>query len=398
VPAICGNITAGGLLIMSALTDAFKSLFEINMGTLAGERIVVFSDTIRPDESPSAADTDRRIRLHDVAEEAAGYAAATYGNCRFVSFPATSASGAEPPEVLWRAVLGERATAALADCGILSRLLAKEASPEELELAREIVLGARVDSADVVVAMANNSTSHTRFRSLVNCTGGRFASLPHFDPEMFFSSMRVDWSSLAEKSRILADAINRAVTIDVTCPNGTSMSFGIRGRKAAADDGLLTSPGSFGNLPAGEVYLAPQEGTCTGTMVLEYAPTRKLAAPLRLTVSEGIVTKISGNDPHRLYLEQKFAENSANRNIAELGIGTNDRATRPDNILEAEKILGTIHIALGDNSGFGGTVSTPFHEDYVFYRPTLTAIAADGTEEILLGDGLPLFMAHGTSS
>jgi leucyl aminopeptidase (aminopeptidase T) len=133
-------------------------------------------------------------------------------------------------------------------------------------------------------------------------------------------------------------------------------------------------------------------------MVLEYAPTRKLAAPLRLTVSEGIVTKISGNDPHRLYLEQKFAENSANRNIAELGIGTNDRATRPDNILEAEKILGTIHIALGDNSGFGGTVSTPFHEDYVFYRPTLTAIAADGTEEILLGDGLPLFMAHGTSS
>ena len=41
---------------------------------------------------------------------------------------------------------------------------------------------------------------------------------------------------------------------------------------------------------------------------------------------------------------------TANRNIAELGIGTNDRATRPDNILEAEKILGTIHIALGDNS------------------------------------------------
>ena len=58
-------------------------------------------------------------------------------------------------------------------------------------------------------------------------------------------------------------------------------------------------------------------------------------------------------------------------NIAELGIGTNDKATRPDNILESEKILGTIHIALGDNSTFGGTVRVPFHQDFVFFEPTL---------------------------
>ncbi len=76
-----------------------------------------------------------------------------------------------------------------------------------------------------------------------------------------------------------------------------------------------------------------------------------------------------------------------NRNIAELGIGTNDRASRPDNILEAEKILGTIHIAFGDNSSFGGKVSTPFHEDYVFYGPTVTAILEDGTRDILLDEG-----------
>ena len=64
-----------------------------------------------------------------------------------------------------------------------------------------------------------------------------------------------------------------------------------------------------------------------------------------------------------------------------------DRATRPDNVLEAEKILGTVHIALGDNSGFGGTVSTPYHEDYVFYQPTLTAIRADGTRTTVLRKG-----------
>jgi aminopeptidase len=129
--------------------------------------------------------------------------------------------------------------------------------------------------------------------------------------------------------------------------------------------------------------------------VLEFAPTRKLASPLRLVVEEGNVTEIHGDEPYRLKLEQKFTESPANRNIAELGIGTNSRATRPDNILEAEKILGTIHIALGDNSGFGGRVSTPFHEDYVFYRPTLTAIMADGSEKTLLLDGRPIFIDDG---
>ncbi len=377
---------------MTSLTEAFRSLFEVNMGIAAGERIVVFSDIIRPDETPSATDTDRRMRLRAVAEEAARFAGETYGNTRFVSFPATAASGAEPPEELWRAVLGDGIVGRLAAEGLLSRLLAKQASPRELEQARQVVLSRKEEVADVVVALANNSTSHTRFRALVNDGGGRFASLPNFDPEMFFTSMRVDWQALAERTGRLARGVNSAEEIVVACPNGTRMRFGKQGRSAAGDDGLLTAAGSFGNLPAGEVYLAPLEGTSEGVMVLEYAPTRKLASPLRLTVKGGEVTAIEGDEPYRLKLEQKFAEGAANRNIAELGIGTNDRATRPDNILEAEKILGTVHIALGDNSGFGGTVSTPFHEDYVFYRPTLTAVMADGSERTLLRDGKPVFM------
>jgi leucyl aminopeptidase (aminopeptidase T) len=108
---------------------------------------------------------------------------------------------------------------------------------------------------------------------------------------------------------------------------------------------------------------------------------------LRLTIRQGNVVAIEGDDPYRERLERKFAESPLNRNIAELGIGTNDRATRPDNVLEAEKILGTVHVALGDNAGFGGTVSTPFHEDYVLYRPTLVAEMEDGSRVTVLDDG-----------
>ncbi len=372
---------------MNRLEEAFTSLFETNMGTKKGNKILVFSDTLRPDETPSPGDLDRRARLHQTAEEAANFASRVYGNTAFVSYPATAAPGAEPPEGLWRAALGNPVVDRLASDGILSDMLKKTATAEQLASAERIVLAGKEAAADVIVAMANNSTSHTRFRALANVAGARFASLPNFDPEMFFTSMRVDWHLLAERTARLAAAVNEAVEITVACRNGTRMRFDKRGRDAKGDDGLLTAPGSFGNLPAGEVYLAPLEGTSEGVMVIEYAPTRKLASPLELVVKGGMAAEIRGDEPYRAKLEEKFAESGKNRNIAELGIGTNDRATRPDNILEAEKIMGTIHIALGDNTGFGGSVSTPFHEDYVFYQPTLTALREDGTSRVLLQDG-----------
>ena len=376
---------------MGTFANSFKSLFEINMGVRKGERIVVFADLIRADEQPSPEEAERRQRLLRVAEAAADYAREAYGSVSFVSFPATASSGSEPPEVLWRAAMSDAIVDNLSTEGLLSKLLLKEASAADLDRAGKLLLNARRAVADVIIALANNSTSHTRFRALVNAAGGRFASLPHFDPDMFFTSMQVDWLALAERTRRLGIEVNQADEIVIETPNGTHMRFDKRGRKAEGDDGLLTAPGSFGNLPAGEVYLAPREGKSSGVMVIEYAPTRKLAAPLKLTVENGNVTQISGDDPYRQHLELKFSESPKNRNIAELGIGTNDRATRPDNILEAEKILGTIHIALGDNSGFGGKVQTPFHEDYIFYQPTVDAIMPDGSKKTLLVSGKPVF-------
>ncbi|MFA7404555.1 MAG: aminopeptidase [Pelobacteraceae bacterium] len=369
------------------LEDAFRRLFETNMGIKRGERVLVFSDTIRPDETPSASDLDRRTRLNATARAAATFAASTYGSASFVEFPATAASGVEPPQELWHETFGNKVIAALTSDGLLAKLLAKVASADEIARSRDIVMAHREDVAAIIIALANNSTSHTRYRALACAAGCRFASLPHFDPEMFHTSMTVEWGVLAARTARLVTAVNKAEWIRVTTPNGTDMTICKQGRHAEGDDGLLTAPGSFGNLPAGEAYLAPLEGKSHGKMVIEWGPTRKLDEPLRLTVENGVVVEIEGNDSHRDKLEAKFVENNNCRNIAELGIGTNEKASRPDNVLEAEKILGTIHIALGDNTGFGGTVSAPFHEDYVFYQPTLTAIMADKSEQIIIDAG-----------
>jgi leucyl aminopeptidase (aminopeptidase T) len=372
---------------MEKFKAAFSSLLVTNMGLAQGERVVVFSDQIRPDETVSQDDSARRQALHASARGLADFAAENFGNVSFVDFPATAASGVEPPESLWKTVFGDQIVASLAAGGILGRILEKKAADSDLETAKGIVAARAGEVARVVIAMANNSTSHTRFRWLTNVAGARFASLPHFDPEMFFTSMAVDWQQLAARTARLADAVNRGVSVILSTPAGTSLTFSIAGRRAEGDDGLLAAPGSFGNLPAGEVYLAPLEGTAEGVMVIEYAPTRKLSSPLSLKIASGEVVAIEGDDPHRNWLEGKFAQSGKNRNIAELGIGTNDRATRPDNVLEAEKILGTVHIALGDNSGFGGVVSTPFHEDYVLYQPTLSVVTGEGARLLILDNG-----------
>ncbi len=372
---------------MGLSTLAFNALFTINMGYRAGDRILVFSDLIRTDEIVTAPDLDRRTRLLAVARELASFAEAKYGSGLFVDFPATAASGVEPPLTLWRAVFGSGIIMQLEAAGLMAPLLTKAINADGLERARAIVGGDREAVADIIVAMSNNSTSHTNFRKLACHAGVRFASLPHFDPAMFSTSMAVDWHALAERTARLVAAVNKAEWVNVECPNGTAMHICKKGRQAEGDDGLLTAKGAFGNLPAGEAYLAPLEGESHGVMVVEWGPTAKLSSPLTLTVADGKVVKIDGDDPLRQRLEAKFAENPNCRNLAELGIGTNDKASRPDNVLEAEKILGTIHLALGDNTGFGGVVAAPFHEDYVFYQPTVTLVMADGTQEIILDGG-----------
>ena len=40
-------------------------------------------------------------------------------------------------------------------------------------------------------------------------------------------------------------------------------------------------------------------------------------------------------------------------------------------ILEDEKVLGTIHIAFGNNVGMGGNVNIPIHIDGIITKPTV---------------------------
>ncbi|HYA31803.1 MAG TPA: aminopeptidase [Thermodesulfovibrionales bacterium] len=370
------------------LTDSIRAIYTTNLGVKKGERVLVFTDRASAREVLEAKDQCRRERLRDIALLTAEVGKSFAKKVVYHEYPSTLSHGEEPPEELWRLAFGEKAITTLKREGLLTLLLAKNISDRETKRAEMIVKKQKDLSVGAVIALANYSTSHTRFRDLLTrVCGARYASMPLFDVSMFESSMDVDWKALAKRTNAIAKTVNNAETIEIKTPNGTRLSLSKKGRKALADTGILTRPGSFGNLPAGEVFLAPLEGSAHGQLVLQWSSVRELGSPLTVTVRDGCVVKIEGQEPYADVLRAKLDERKENANIAELGIGTNEKAKRPDNILESEKILGTIHVAFGDNSSFGGSVKTPFHQDFVFFKPTVVLINKDGTRTTLMKEG-----------
>jgi leucyl aminopeptidase (aminopeptidase T) len=370
------------------LASAAWAIFKVNLGVKRTERVLLFTDKPTKRETMGSEETTRRERLRDIANLTADVGKGLCRKLTTCEFPATGSHGKEPPRKLWELAFGPRAVQSLDDAGLMRPLLGKRIREERLKEAEAIVLRHKRYAVNAVVALSNYSTTHTTFREfLTRLCGARYASMPLFDVAMLEGAMNVDWRVLSRRTKEVARVVRKAVSVEITTPNGTDIKMSARGRKILEDTGMLTRKGTFGNLPAGEVFLAPLEGTAEGKLVLEWAPTRKLDSPITLTVKNGLVTRVKGQEPFTMELEKKLSERNENRNIAELGIGTNDRAQRPDNILESEKILGTIHIALGDNSSFGGNVKTPFHQDFVFFRPTVVLTDRSGGTTTLLEDG-----------
>ena len=119
----------------------------------------------------------------------------------------------------------------------------------------------------------------------------------------------------------------------------------------------------------------PVEGQTNGVFVVDgsFAAVGKIEEkPIRVKVEDGFATKIEGGkEAERLLAMLEFLGKPA-FTIAELGIGTNDQAIITGAILEDEKVMGTVHIALGNNISMGGTCNVGIHLDGVILEPTVT--------------------------
>jgi len=169
--------------------------------------------------------------------------------------------------------------------------------------------------------------------------------------------------------------------VKITDANGTDLQLDLAGREAIPDAGDLTERGAFGNLPCGEGFISPAGGN--GTLVIDgsMAGIGLVDEPVELVVEGGHLTSARGGQG-MAFMELLTAHGDDGTTIAELGVGTNEKAKLTGEVLEDEKILGTCHIAFGASAGIGGTVQVPVHLDCVVMKPTLEldgeAIVRDG--------------------
>jgi len=218
---------------------------------------------------------------------------------------------------------------------------------------------------------------------------------PEVTEDIFVRTVPIDYSELRKNCAKVSQLMKDAKEVRVKTALGTDISIGIKGRKPRADDGDFRTSGKGGNIPSGEVFISPELGTSNGTLVFDGSitldKTLVIKEPLRLKVENGFVAKIDGKSEAKKlskYIEEaekkpfemvkkgelddtKAKEYSKNaKSIGELGIGLNPKAKIVGNVLEDEKVLGTIHFAIGSN--YDQDALALIHSDGIIKEPTVT--------------------------
>jgi aminopeptidase len=236
------------------------------------------------------------------------------------------------------------------------------------------VINAMMHSA-VVVAPTARSLTHTAARREACRAGARVATMPGIRRETMIRCLGADYYSIADRTKRVTEMLTAGKLVHVTSRAGTDITLPIEGIKALASTGLIHAPGEFGNLPSGEAYLMPVESISSGVVVVDgsMAGIGSLAGkkPITIRVEHGSAVEISGGAAAKTLREKLEPLGAKAFNVAEFGIGTNDAARITGSILEDEKVMGTIHIALGNNMSMGGTVDVPVHLDGLVKSPTV---------------------------
>ena len=218
----------------------------------------------------------------------------------------------------------------------------------------------------------------------ISTTG--LASLDNFPAMM--DAMDVDYPKMHLHGLWLKNQLNNASSMRITTAAGTDVTIDVFGMQSISNTGNYCQPGTGGNMPAGEVYIAPRgTGNVNGTVVIDGSIRTDesgilVKEPVGMRIKNGRVVSIEGSQASILEDALKRAEQRAKypervRIIGEVGIGINPKARLVGTTIVDEKVLGTAHIALGSNYWFGGANRTVFHGDQVFKNPV---IFLDGKE------------------
>lgn len=224
------------------------------------------------------------------------------------------------------------------------------------------------ESADISLLHTIFSLTHTAAGKAVMRSSNRGFSLPGVNLDLMRRTLNMDYEPVRDLGQKLKTALEQSPTLHITSPAGTEISVGVRQDNVMVDVGFV-EPGEIGNLPAGEVFFAPLDGTANGTWVVDgsMADFEKtgLDAPIKIDIKDGYAVAIAGGESARQLDAMLAAVGPDAYHVAEIGIGINPNANPHGDLIEAEKAYATAHLALGNSSAIGGSVNVPIHLDGV---------------------------------
>jgi leucyl aminopeptidase (aminopeptidase T) len=223
---------------------------------------------------------------------------------------------------------------------------------------------------DVFIIPTSRSLTHTRARIDAQKNGARGATLPGITPEIMARALDADYQKIARITKYMTALLSKAKRVVVKTEGSAELVLDLSGRMGCIDTGIIKRRRDFSNLPGGEAYIAPNEKRSNGTIVIDgsFAPIGNLKKKVTVTVENGQIVNLTGNRK----LRQIFGKyGKKERTLCEFGIGTNYKAKITGNVLEDEKVLGSIHVAFGNNLAFGGKNRARIHLDGVVKKPSV---------------------------
>ena len=276
---------------------------------------------------------------------------------------------------------------------------------------------------DIAVAMTEYSATASLSEFTQRFPRLRAASMPTVARSMEQTALAADYAQVALRAHLLADRLDRAEGAEVVFSTGHRLHVDLRDRHAHADDGQLHADkqeqqrtngrslpapsadvhsSAVINLPSGEAYIAPSEGELPDrpSRTEGMIPMPSASDPAVVVVQQNRAVEVQGEGSAAAQWRAWFAADPARTNLAELGLGCNDRAVVTGNVLEDEKVQG-VHLAWGRSDHLGGAVGVDdfadpahvVHLDVVYPNGSPVSVAslvleyADGTREEIIRDG-----------
>jgi len=190
------------------------------------------------------------------------------------------------------------------------------------------------------------------------------------------------WRELGAMQQRLVERLAPASEVHIEGP-GTDLRLSVAQRTWLNSDGRR-------NMPSGEVYTGPLEDSANGhiTFAIPSNVRGSSVQGVRLRFEAGAVVEATAERGQHL-LDAQLATDAGARRLGELGIGTNPNIDRPTgSTLFDEKILGTVHLALGRSYvESGGLNLSDIHWDLICDLRQEGSVTVDG-EPLLEGGRL----------